>query len=164
MIKQILCSMVVCLLLIAGCTKEIPEQTAQEQIQRLNKSGIVLSENAVELLTLFLNKYPVLIQTCLEADITSDGQNELIVIHSSQEEKNKMSLCVLKQDNAGLFRSNVLPAPVENQKITTRDIDGKPPLEFIIMGSKGIYSGFAIYRMLDGVLINIFDDGMDDCC
>jgi len=42
--------------------------------------------------------------------------------------------------------TNEVPAPVSNQVITFKDIDDKPPLEFIVQGMKGANVGYAIYR------------------
>jgi hypothetical protein len=57
-----------------------------------------------------------------------------------------------------------VPAPVSNQVITFKDIDDKPPLEFIVQGMKGSNLGYAIYRVEGSILENLFGEGMEDCC
>lgn len=156
--------LLVSLLFHPGCTSESAVIPAAEQVRLLRESGVALSDSAGAMLTAFLENTHVRVATCAEADLTADGVAEVIVIHGSLTEQGKMTLRVLLQTPEGVLSSNELPAPVENQRITLRDIDEKPPLEFVVMGSKGIYSGFAIYRMVDGVLTDLFDDGMDGCC
>ena len=60
--------------------------------------------------------------------------------------------------------TNEVPAPVSNQVITFKDIDDKPPLEFIVQGMKGSNLGYAIYRVEGSILENLFGEGMEDCC
>lgn len=149
---------------LSGCTDGATTlPSPAEQVSALRKTGS-LSDSGAAVLTSFLTKTPVRTMACMEADLTNDGVAEVIVVHTSQTEEGKMTLRVLFHTQTSWISSNELPAPVENQRITLRDIDNKPPMEFVVMGSKGIRSGFAIYRMINGVLTDLFDDGMDDCC
>lgn len=158
-----------CLLaLLTGCTASDDANVAppEKQISQLLEAGVVLSPTGVAMLTDYLTPTPdVRAMTAAEADVNADNLPDLLLIHTSREEKGKMTLVVLlQQPGNGWKATNALPAPVENQQITLRDIDEKPPLEFVVMGSKGIRSGFAIYRIVNGELVDLFGDGMDDCC
>ena len=37
-------------------------------------------------------------------------------------------------------------------------------MEFIVSGEKNGAAGYAIYRMIDGAPVDLFGDGMEDCC
>lgn len=43
-------------------------------------------------------------------------------------------------------------------------MDREPPLEFVLTGEKDGEVGYAIYRIIDGELINLFGENMEDCC
>lgn len=153
--------------LLTACTPsgeaEIP--SSEQQIAQLREGGVVLSPAGEAMLAEYLTPTPdVRVVAAVEADVNADALPDVVLIHSSREERGKMTLLVLLRRPDGWQASNALPAPVENQQITLRDIDDKPPLEFVVMGSKGIRSGFAIYRVVEGQLVDLFGDGMDDCC
>jgi len=97
-----------------------------------------------------------------QADLDSDGQTDLIVIYQVEKAKNEM--CVIRYKESALVETNPLPAPVSDQMIRFKDIDGKPPLEFILQGRKGAKQGYAIFRIEQGKLIDVFGEGMEDCC
>ena len=48
--------------------------------------------------------------------------------------------------------------------IQLRDIDKKPPMEFIVQGAKGSKMGFAVFRIEENRLVDLFGEGMEDCC
>ncbi|MDF9408738.1 hypothetical protein L7E55_10290 [Pelotomaculum isophthalicicum JI] len=116
-----------------------------------------------KLLQYFISSHPgreVLV--CARADLNNDGTEDLAVIFQESKEKNLM-LVVL--DIAGEYRcTNEVPAPASNQLIQFRDIDQKPPLEFIVQGAKGANVGFAIFRVDGDKLEDLFGEGMKDCC
>jgi len=97
-----------------------------------------------------------------QADLDSDGQTDLIVIYQVEKAKNEM--CVIRYKESTLMETNPLPAPVSDQMIRFKDIDGKSPLEFILQGRKRAKVGYAIFRIEKGKLIDVFGDGMEDCC
>ncbi len=142
--------------------KEVPAPEAQ--LSQLRSTGHSLSDRGEGLLMDFLHYLPAHVVTCAEADVTDDGVSELIVVYGLRSAPDKMFMCLVFEGGEAMSLSNVMPAPIENQRISFRNIDQKPPLEFIVMGSKGIYSGFAIYRVTDGVVEDLFDDGMEGCC
>lgn len=97
-----------------------------------------------------------------QADLNNDGQEDLIVIYQVTKGQNKM--CVLLHHGTDLVESNSVPAPVSDQLIQFKNIDNKPPLEFILQGRKGSKVGYAIFRIEDGTLMDLFGEGMEDCC
>ncbi|MCC5909037.1 MAG: hypothetical protein JJT76_01195 [Clostridiaceae bacterium] len=117
-----------------------------------------------EILTYFREKYPdYTIIKCGEEDVTGNGFKDLIVIHNRNKEQNSMVVIMNNGDGDYGF-SNELPAPAENQQIEFKDIDNKPPIEFIVSGSKGSNFGLAIFRMVEGEIVDLFADGFEDCC
>jgi len=60
--------------------------------------------------------------------------------------------------------SEPAPAPIENCRLEWRNIDDKDLIELMIYGSKGVNVGYAIYRWEKGNFVNLFRDGMEDCC
>jgi hypothetical protein len=73
-------------------------------------------------------------------------------------------MLVVLDIKGGYQCTNEVPAPVSNQVITFKDIDDKPPLEFIVQGMKGANIGYAIYRVDGTKLEDLFGEGMKDCC
>ncbi|MDD4237010.1 MAG: Cys-Cys-COOH (seleno)protein SaoC [Desulfotomaculaceae bacterium] len=97
-----------------------------------------------------------------KADLNSDNTEDMVVIFRESKETNSM-LVVL--DLSGSYQcTNEVPAPVSNQIIQFKDIDQKPPLEFIVQGMKGANVGYAIFRVEALKLEDLFGDGMKDCC
>lgn len=96
------------------------------------------------------------------ADLDGDNTEDLVVIYRESGEKNSM-LVVLDKKGEYLCTNDV-PAPVSNQVIAFKDIDDKPPLEFIVQGMKGANFGYAIYRVEGTRLEDLFGEGMKDCC
>lgn len=99
---------------------------------------------------------------CAQADLNNDNNDDLVVIYRESREKNNM--LVVLDLKGGYQCTNEVPAPVSNQVITFKDIDDKPPLEFIVQGMKGANVGYAIYRVEGTRLEDLFGEGMKDCC
>jgi len=97
-----------------------------------------------------------------EEDVTADGRTDLVVIYRISRDSNRM---VVVHENGGeIAITNDVPAPIENQRVSFRDIDDVPPVELVVQGTKGAAVGFAIFRVTDGVLEDLFGEGMADCC
>jgi len=96
------------------------------------------------------------------ADVDADGRADLVVIYRLDGQKNGMR--VVLSEPRGYRATNEVPAPIENQRITFREIDDAPPLEFTVQGSKGPRHGYAVFRVEGGTLVNLFGHGMEDCC
>jgi len=96
------------------------------------------------------------------ADVNNTGTEDMVVIYQDIKDKKMMEVVF---DAAGKLKcSNQVPAPASNQLIQFKDIDKQPPLEFIVQGTKGAKVGYAIYRLQDGRLADLFGEGMEDCC
>lgn len=96
------------------------------------------------------------------ADLNNDQTEDLVVIFKESKEKNSMLVVI---DAQGSYQcTNAMPAPATDQVIQFRDIDKKPPLEFIVQGRKGANYGYAIYRVEGTYLEDLFGEGMKDCC
>jgi hypothetical protein len=95
-------------------------------------------------------------------DLDNDGKDDLILVYRVDKDKNAMRVIL----NAGgtYTITNDVPAPVSNQVITFKEIDEKPPIEFIVQGMKGTKIGYAVYRIEKGKLVDLFGEGMDECC
>lgn len=105
-------------------------------------------------------QFPVI--KCAAGDVNNDGREDLIVIYSIANDTNRM-LVVLNLLEQYVF-TNEVPAPVANQHIQFKDIDNKPPMEFIVRGVKGNSAGMAIYRVQGYMLEDLFGEGMANCC
>jgi|GEM_PF-435906 len=97
-----------------------------------------------------------------EADLDNNGQKDLIVIYRQATGQNRMTVICCSKLN--VEETNAVPAPVADQTIQFKDIDKKPPLEFILQGRKGAKVGYAIFRVENGKLTDLFGEGMEDCC
>ncbi len=95
-------------------------------------------------------------------DVNGDGREDLLVMYRVSEQKNMMRV-ILDLDK-GFLATNEVPAPIEDQIIQFKDIDKKPPMEFIVQGSKGNKTGFAVFRIENNQLVDLFGEGMEDCC
>ena len=97
-----------------------------------------------------------------QADLSGDGRDDLVVIYRENKDQNRM--CVVRAKGDHSIESNSVPAPVSDQTIRFKDIDNKAPLEFIAQGRKGAVVGYAIFRLEDGVLTDLFGEGFENCC
>ena len=93
-------------------------------------------------------------------DITDDGEDDLAVIYRSGED---MSAVVLTGGVSGV-ETDPIPAPRENQKLRFFNMDGAGAAELLITGEKNGQVGYAVYRLSDGRLKDLFGEGMKDCC
>ena len=94
-------------------------------------------------------------------DISDDGVKDLIVIYKF-EELVRMSGYVSLDEKFVLVKE--VAAPVENQVIKLKNIDEKGVVEFIVSGSKNGIFGYSIFRFENNQFVNLFAEGMDDCC
>lgn len=145
------------LLMLTSCSnKNLPAQGDQKDY-----NPAVLQEN--KMMRSFAEKHPHhVILKYAQADLDNNGLEDLIVIYQVTKGQNEM--CVVLQRGADCIESNSVPAPVSDQLIQFKDIDSKPPLEFIVQGRKGPKVGYAIFRVEDGKLEDLFGQGMEDCC
>lgn len=95
------------------------------------------------------------------ADLNNDGVDDLLIAFSYDEESNKM-IAILGGDRPLI--TPMAAAPLEDIMIEIKNVDKKPPNEFVISGSKGGQVGYGIYYIKNGKIVNMFDNNMADCC
>ncbi|MCT4508292.1 MAG: Cys-Cys-COOH protein SaoC [Tepidibacter sp.] len=99
---------------------------------------------------------------CAYEDIDNNNTKDLVVIYNVSRNKNKMKI-VIDKDGKYEFTDEV-DAPRENQTIKFKNIDDKDQIEIIVSGSKNGAVGYAIFRVVDMKIINLFGQDMEDCC
>jgi hypothetical protein len=159
--RLLVCCLLMCLFawaVVSGCGKTLVNEDEQS-----NTSGVSATGQPSPALSFFTLTHPGKeVIKYAGADLESDNTEDLVVIYKENREKNSM-LVVL--DKKGEYQcTNEVPAPVSNQVITFKNIDEKPPLEFIVQGMKGANFGYAIYRVEGTRLEDLFGEGMKDCC
>ncbi|MCI8478591.1 MAG: hypothetical protein HFE97_09670 [Oscillospiraceae bacterium] len=143
---------------------------AAEEAQRANpNNGIVYATPVADdhpTLVYFNEQVPGReILFAFEEDLTDDGLNELVVLYHNPEEGRKNWMVALINRGDGTYDiTSPTPAPIENQLLRFFEMDKAPPLEFVLTGEKDGEVGYAIYRIIDGELINLFGENMEDCC
>ncbi len=96
-------------------------------------------------------------------DLTEDGVDELVVIYRAGRD-GSCETVVLVNENGHYYETTPTPAPREHQKMRFFNMDKKDELELLITGDKDGEVGYAIYRIIDRELIDLFGEGMEDCC
>lgn len=116
-----------------------------------------------ERLHFFRTQHPTLpIIKWAEADLNADGRPDLIVMYRIDPDHNGMR--VILDFGGSYIETNEVLAPYSDQMIQLRDIDRKPPMEFIVQGARGVKMGFAVFRIEENRLVDLFGEGMEDCC
>ena len=94
-------------------------------------------------------------------DVTDDGHDDLVVIcrHDGLTRS-----CAVLWGEGGCVITEEIPAPIENQRIRFFNMDHEGEMEFLITGEKRGEVGYAIYRIIDGEMVDLFGDGMEACC
>lgn len=141
---------------------KIDKQTAGKTVREMNYAKPVQEDDSI--LQVFKEKYSSaeILLACRE-DVTDDGLDDLVVI-CKLEEGNRTIVVTDSGDSLNYNFSDPIPAPIENQKIQFKNIDKEGEIEFIITGEKKGAVGYAIYRMIDGQPVDLFGEGMEDCC
>lgn len=98
-----------------------------------------------------------------EEDITGDGEKDLVIIYQEKKQVKMVTAISLGVENSYRY-SKPVPGPKENQNIQFRNIDKEGVMEFIVSGEKKGAAGYAIYRMIEGEPVDLFGEGMEDCC
>lgn len=73
-------------------------------------------------------------------------------------------MALLSREDGGYDVTPAIPAPQQNQKIRFFNMDKGPELEFLITGDKNGEVGYAVFRIIDGQITDLFGEGMEDCC
>lgn len=149
--------LLLCLLFLPGCGPGAGEQAGD---QRDYDPGALGKNPELKYFVEANPLYPVL--KYARADLDNDGRGDLVVIYNIGPAKNRMTIIFRKGEV--FVTAGDVPAPVSDQMIQFRNIDEKPPMEFILQGRKGARAGYAIFRVEEGELVDLFGEGMDDCC
>ena len=96
-----------------------------------------------------------------EEDINNDNRKDLVVISSLN---NDISTIAFLDTINGFISTEPIPAPRENQYMKFFNMDEVGAIEILITGEKKGQVGYAIYKYEEGKLIDIFGEGMEDCC
>jgi hypothetical protein len=154
------------IIIIAVITAFGARQYFEKKEQAFGKRAKVFAPMVSEdntTLKYFREKYPdrKVILAC-EEDITDDNIKDLLVIYKENNDTRVVAVCV---NGDGTYHiSKEIPAPVENQTVQFKNIDKEAEIEFIISGEKKGAVGYAVYRMIDGEIKDLFGEGMEDCC
>lgn len=98
----------------------------------------------------------------LPGDCNDDGREDLVIVYRDSASENKL-VAVYSQGYDYLI-TEPIPAPVEHCRLEWKNIDERPPVELLVSGQKGIYIGYAVFRLVDGRWVSLFGDGMENCC
>ena len=155
-------AVVLAVVLLAGLREFLLKRDEEEEAS----SGVQYAEMVKEnhpLLKKFRSQYPerTVLLACAE-DITNDGIEDLVVI--SQLNKDIETIALYSTASGELAQTPPIPAPRENQHIRFFNMDKLSEIETLITGEKNGQVGYAIYRIMDGEIINLFGEGMEDCC
>lgn len=96
------------------------------------------------------------------ADFNEDGVDDVVVVYTDKDENRRFRMVYSTGETYGISEEKA--APMDNQKVEVKNIDDNPPLEFILSGSKNGHYGYSIFRMEGDILVDIFGEGMEDCC
>lgn len=130
-----------------------------------------------KILNVFKELYPdAKILVACEEDLTNDGCKDLVlVVNNPHKDEHSpttqltdggyIRLCVMVDtgDGENYECSELIPAPVENQRIKFQNIDEQEEIEFILQGQKGAKVGYGIFRVMEGEPVSLFDQGMEEC-
>ncbi len=139
-------------------------EAEQQESDRKNYAESVPEDN--EALLYFQQEMPgrEIFLAC-EEDLTDDGRKDLVVVYHNPEEGVINWMVALINQGDGTYK--ITPptrAPIENQAIRFFNMDKAGEMEFVLTGEKDGEVGYAIYRIIDGELINLFGEDMEDCC
>lgn len=155
--EPIFLAMIFFVLSLLGCRSQEPAAAGDQRDFTLS----ILHDNVM--MQFFSTNHPgLVILKYAQTDLDNDNREDLIVIYRVTNTENRM--CVIRHQETGYVESNSVPAPVSDQTIRFKDIDNKPPMEFIVQGRKGAKVGYAIFRVEAGTLTDLFGEGMEDCC
>lgn len=98
----------------------------------------------------------------IEADLDNDSRPDTVLIY--REGEDKCMMCAVLNTAQGYVVTESTRAPLENQILQSRDIDERPPVEIMVSGSKNSKFGYAIFRLENNQLIDLFAENMNECC
>lgn len=131
----------------------------QDKLSKEKTIGLPLDN---PLLLYFNEKVDKEVLKCEYEDVTGDGRKDLIVIYKISARSNGMVVIIDTEE--GYRMTKEVPAPIDNQTIEFKNIDDEEPMEFIVSGSKDGRFGYAIFRIKNMEIKDLFGEGMEDCC
>lgn len=146
----------VIMLIILGISGKLNKDMEQSEAQT-EKINI-----ASELLSCYEDNYNQEIIIAASCDLNMDEKEDAIIIYKENEKQNFMVAVVTEGDS--YYITEPVKAPLENQKIKFKNIDDKAEMESIVSGEKNGNLGYAIFRIEDRQLKDIFAEGMESCC
>lgn len=161
-----------CGIAIRGQLEKVYDKMHAEEEKEETKTigrNLGYAENVSEdnkILKKFKKEYPgAEVLVACEEDLTNDGYKDLVVIYHPDPTDTPVELVVAVDsgDGENYTITEPIPAPVENQRLQFKNIDGKDETEFVLQGEKGNKVGYGIYRLVEGVPVNLFGEGMEEC-
>lgn len=127
-----------------------------------NKTERIEILKRVDLLKAFNSNFKKEIVLGKEIDVTGDGQLEGFIIYRDGD---RCWLTVAYETESGEIKfSEAIPAPLEGQEIVFNDYDSDGQIEFIISGYKNDKIGYGVFRFSNFKVIDLFAEGMKECC
>lgn len=96
-----------------------------------------------------------------ESDLDNSGIKENVIMY---EEKNKVWFVIGYQNGEEIGFTDPLPAPLEGQELSFNDFDGDDNIEIILSGYKNDKIGYGVYKFKNKKIIDVFSEGMNECC
>lgn len=123
-----------------------------DRLPRVNKKLLSFFEDSVEFSEII---------TYEEEDINNDTKSDLIIVYKDGSKYNKMVAVI---NDKTIYITEPVIAPKEDVVLSFKDVDSKDNIEVMLSGSKNGSVGYAIFRLEKGKLIDLFGEGMEDCC
>ncbi len=167
-LKKLIALVVLLVIALAGLTAVrayLEEKDAQAELNsRVEYAPMVEDDDPVWLA--YRERYPDTdVQMACSEDINDDGLRDIVVIWRPDPQKGEcFCLALISAEDGGYFQTPVIAAPQQHQRIRFFNMDHEGFLEVLITGDKNGNIGYAIYRLIDGELIDLFGEGMEDCC
>lgn len=136
----------------------------QKQESEIDIHGGAVAEKKAdkELMDIFKKNHDEEIITYAQQDMNNDGKDDLLVIYYVNKNSNQMTVVASKGDE--YIFTEPIPAPIDDQQISFKNIDDKDEMEVIVSGSKNGNVGYAIYRLEGNEMIDLFGQDMESCC
>lgn len=153
-LKKILIILILIIVVIFGINMYSKEKQKQEvKLPDVNKEYLdYFKKNA---------KYEKIL-TYTQQDINDDKVDDLLVVYKKSENHNEMVGIISDKEN--MYMTEPIRAPIDDISIEFKNIDDKGEMELILSGSKNGNVGYAIYRLENKKLIDLFGEGMNSCC
>ena len=97
-----------------------------------------------------------------DGDLNGDSRQDAVIIY--RVGGNKCQLAAVLDLAEGIRVTEPLPAPVSDQVVSIGGAGNRGVNEVIVSGKKDGAYGYAIYALEQGRLVNVYGEGMDQCC